>query len=211
MKKLLLPFAFLLFLQQLNAQKVKVGFTAGGNLSNIYAKIEDEKENLENKVGFQVGMFTDIPIVKGFSIQPTLNFIQKGGKTSEGGEKISLNLNYLELPLNFVYSFKTSPVGNFFIGAGPYIAGALYSNVKAKIGSEEAKESISFGKTTDNDMRGFDAGANFITGFITKKGLIISAFYSRGFYDLNPVRIDGEYMHNQSFGVRLGWLCKAQN
>lgn len=208
MKKMLIPFVFTIVLNQVNAQKVRVGFGAGPNLSNMYAKQDNEKDNGESKLGYNIKLFADFPFSKSVSIQPAFNFIQKGFKEGSGDEKLAFNINYIEIPLNIVYYFNPETDGNFFIGAGPYIAAPLYGNAKIKFDGDSHKESLNFGNSEDDDLRRLDVGANVMAGIILNKKLVLSAFYSRGFYDLSSVRSEGSYLHNQSFGINIGWLVK---
>ncbi len=54
--------------------------------------MDEGKSNGDNKIGYSVGIFTDIPFAKELSVRPGLNFIQKGFKSGKGADKASLNL-----------------------------------------------------------------------------------------------------------------------
>jgi len=99
-------------------QRAHIGIKAGANLSNV---IQDVNENTTNgaKAGFVGGLFVELPIVTGFSIQPEVLFSQKGYK-SEGNflgtaYEYKLTSNFIDVPL--LAKFK--PSENFGIVIGP--------------------------------------------------------------------------------------------
>jgi hypothetical protein len=106
----------------------KLGVRGGVNLSNMF--VEDvSDENM--KVGINLGIFAKLPLTKGFSIQPELNYSSKGAKETydnflEGEGEYRFNLNYIELPVLGVINLGK----NFNIHAGPYIAYLASVNIK---------------------------------------------------------------------------------
>lgn len=207
MKSLIFPF-LLLVIFHASGQKARVGVNAGINLSSFTFNNVDEKPSLDYKPGIALGMLVDIPVTSTFSIQPALNYVTKGTKFPPP-EKSHINLNYIEVPLNFLYYSKAS-AGKFFIGAGPYIAGPISSNLVTNENNVKHHEEINFGKTEDSDFRNFDWGVNGTTGFLFKNGFQVSAFFTRGLYNLNPIREEGAGIgYNQSFGIKLGYLCNS--
>ncbi|MEO7444998.1 MAG: porin family protein [Ferruginibacter sp.] len=204
MKSLIFPFLLLIIIQA-SAQNARVGFNAGVNFSTLVFKSVDENPKLSYKPGIALGMLLDIPVTSAFSVQPALNYVTKGAKFPL--EKTNINLNYFEVPLNLLYYSKSS-IGKFFIGGGPYIAGPIMSNVIIDTNNVKHREEIEFGKTENSDFRSFDWGVNGTTGILFKNGFQVSAFFSRGLYNLNPSREDGAGKgYNQSFGIKLGYLC----
>jgi Outer membrane protein beta-barrel domain len=106
----------------------KFGIKGGVNLTNLY--IDDVKD--ENvKVGGHVGIFAKLPIANGVSIMPELLYSNKGTKATydnfvQGSGEYRFNLNYIELPVSFVFNI----VKNFNIHAGAYAAYLTSANVK---------------------------------------------------------------------------------
>lgn len=209
MKSLIFPF-LLAGIIQASGQNARVGFTAGANMSTQIINNTEENPKLDYKPGIALGMLVDIPVTSAFSVQPALNYVTRGVKFSE--EKANINLNYFEVPLNFLYYSKSS-TGRFFIGAGPYIAGAIMSHYIFKDDENvKQREEVRFGKNEDSEMRAFDWGVNGTTGFLFKNGFQVSGFFTRGLYNFNPVRAEGEAKaYNQSFGIKLGYLCGSIN
>ena len=106
----------------------KIGVRGGVNLSNMF--VEDvSDENM--KLGINLGIFAKLPLTKGFSLQPELNYSSKGAKEEydnflEGEGEYRFNLNYVELPVLAVFNLGR----NFNIHAGPYIAYLAQVNIK---------------------------------------------------------------------------------
>lgn len=62
-----------------DAQKVSVGAKVGLNLANI---IGDDAGNTNIYVGFNAGLFFEIPVTEKLSIQPELLYSTQGSKSS---------------------------------------------------------------------------------------------------------------------------------
>ncbi len=130
MKKIILILPLVLFARLANAQEMAskspspktneahFGFKGGANFANI---IRDDNTNAssEMKVGFNAGVFLEIPIVNGFSFQPEVQYSQKGYKTSGtflgSPYQYSANTDYIDVPL----LAKLSPSKSFGIVVGP--------------------------------------------------------------------------------------------
>ena len=100
MKKQLLFAAMLIVAGSSYAQSIIP--KAGASLS--YFTNTDAQS--DSKFGFIVGVGFNLPLGEGaFSIQPELNFIQKGDKAEQDGTSEKLTLNYIELPVLVKASF----------------------------------------------------------------------------------------------------------
>lgn len=89
------------------------GIRAGLNASNIAF---DNLPERSEKLGFHVGLFGELPLSPGFmSLQPELNYSQKGTAYEVLNDRQSLNLNYVDfhLPLAFKLSTVDLQVGPF--------------------------------------------------------------------------------------------------
>jgi hypothetical protein len=114
MKKTLLFSVLFITCYVANAQ---IGLQAGAGFYGGSAKSSGSTLKYRLKPGFTAGVVYGLHIGNNIRFIPSLNFTQKGGhyKESIEGESFEdkLTLNYLDLPLNFVYD-----AGGFFIGAG---------------------------------------------------------------------------------------------
>ena len=202
-------------------------FSLGAQAGAVFAKSKtDELSSLtgfdlssKNRVGFSAGLIGDMPIGEsGLRLMPELNFVQKGlkadgsvtidilGQLVTAETEASVNLSYLELPVNLAYAVPAGP-GNLIIGAGPYAGFALSGKTKAKVSalgqSEEEEQDIEFG-SADDQLKRMDFGANFMAGYIMENGLMLKVNYSLGLSNLsNTSQSDWK---NRYFGVSLGYF-----
>ncbi len=99
---------------------VRFGIRAGVNSSNVIKNGSGDVDlSTGAKIGFNAGAFLEIPLITGFSIQPEVQYSQKGFKSS--GTYLSnrfenkITTNFIEVPL--LAKFK--PTRNFAILVGP--------------------------------------------------------------------------------------------
>lgn len=192
-----------------NAQNTRFGFTAGATFANYHSKVDGESETADSKTGLTVGVLVDVPVNKHFSFQPAVNFVQKGTKDEQGGDKVSIRVNCIEVPMNFLYN-TAGNTGNFFIGAGPSLAFALSGKMKFDDGTNSISEDVKFGSGDEDLMKGFDLGANFLAGYAFSNGLFLSANYNMGLSNLNPDASDDATLKSSYFGIKLGYMLKGK-
>lgn len=106
----------------------KFGIKGGLNLTNLYV---DNVQDENMKVGGHVGFYGKLPLTRGVSLMPELLYTNKGSKVTynnfiQGSGEYRFNLNYVELPISFVFNI----VKNFNIHAGGYAAYLTSANVK---------------------------------------------------------------------------------
>ncbi len=187
-------------------EKASFGINAGATLASYKIKEDNVSITSETNVGFTAGITSTMPLGKNFSFMPALNFTQKGGKITEEGFTAKSTFNYLELPLNFVYNTK-SVKGKFFIGAGPSLSFGLSGKDKWVGGGESEETDIKFGSGEDDDLKAFEAGINFLTGYQFAGGFLIAANYNAGLSNIAIAEAgDNGKMHNRYFGLRLGFM-----
>ncbi|MCJ0742603.1 porin family protein [Pedobacter montanisoli] len=197
-----------------NAQdkSVSFGVKAGVAFPNMTISTMGISASADAKTTFYVGAVADFKVSNIFSVQPGLTFMSKGTKSSNqtfGDENMkievessSVNVSYLELPVNAIGNFELG-TGKFFIGAGPYVAYALNGNTK----DGGVKEDIKFGSGPD-DMKRMDFGLNFLTGYQLNNGLNIHAGYGLGLSNLGNESGSGfdAKIKNKVFSVGLGFM-----
>ena len=198
MKKLLFLTTLIAFSATSFAQAT-FGAQVGGNLAS--AKIEQTeggttiKQKTDPKFGFLIGVVAEVPFGSSINFRPELNFIQKGHKFSEttngGTSTDKVTLNYIELPLNFVYNAPAGS-GTVFFGAGPSFGFGISGKDKTtETNSPEVITDIKFdGKmnSTSNDnkihLKGFDYGANILAGYKMASGISLNIGYTFGFANI---------------------------
>jgi len=194
------------------AQTADAGFHAGMNLSNVSIKSEGEKEDTKLLAGFTAGLFLDIHLSKHLTLQPGLNYVQKGAReeTSDmmgGTEEMKLRMHALELPVNLVYYTKPELKG-FFIGAGPAFSFTMGGNIKYKYGGEEETVKLNIGSGDDDDFKGADVTANILTGYVFNNGLFVSATGNFGIINLS--NYSDAQIRNNYFALKIGFLLKQK-
>lgn len=186
-----------------NAQDkpVSFGIKAGVAFPNLTFSAMGTSVSLDSKTTFYVGGIADIKVSNMFSVQPGLTFMSKGTKSGdaffgEEGSDLSgsINISYLELPVNLVANFDAGS-GKFFVGAGPYAAYALSGNGKAG----DTKEDMPFG-SNDGEFKRFDFGLNFLAGYQLTNGLNFHAGYGLGL---------GKIVNDENSGVNLATKNKV--
>jgi hypothetical protein len=177
-------------------QKSTFGITGGVVSANQRFGLTDEKETSDSKLGLTLGIFANIGLSEKASFVPGLNFTQKGGKYDFGTTESSININYLEIPLNFV--FYTKPRSGLFFGFGPTASFAL--NGKFKFEGES--EAINFGSDeTEDDYKRAELGFNLLAGLRSKKGVSLTVNYHLG----SNIGLGDGTINNRYLGFRLGY------
>lgn len=202
MKRKLLSIAAVLCLIAGAKAQTSYGFKAGVTFPKVTASSGNISVSTKSSTSFYLTGYLDAPLANNFSIQPGLSLQGKGGKgisvngLEELGNNGKLDLMYLEIPVNFVYSIATGNSGNLFLGAGPYAGLGL--SAKAKTGN--VKVDIGFG---DDGLKRFDAGVNFLAGYRLSNGFLINGGYGLGFVDM--VGVDGGSLKNRVFSLGIGY------
>lgn len=106
-------------------ESVRFGIKGAANASQFS---EQELNTKNQKLGFNAGVFVNIPLSKQFALQPevlynqmgaksvlTSSEVQSGNTTVKTEQNVSTTLNYISVPL--MVQFK--PTDNFYFEAGP--------------------------------------------------------------------------------------------
>lgn len=209
MKTILCLFSLMLLMNYTKAQKASFGITAGATFASLKVSAESMSATTSTHTGFSVGLVSSIPVAKDFSFRPQLNFLQKGGKlSSDDGSSDNITLNYIEVPLNFVFN-TPNPKGMFFIGAGPSLSMGLSGKDKWEDGTGSGTDDIKFGNSEDDDFKSFEAGINILAGYQFSPGFFISANYNAGLSNITAGGSDPK-THNQYFGIGIGYMFSSK-
>jgi hypothetical protein len=158
------------------------------------------------QTGFTAGVFYRHDFAGKFAFQPEVNFLQKGGKYSETVNEgdgsydldIDLDLNYLEIPLYFLYNGgKTS---GFYAGLGP----SFNFGLSGKVNENGDSYDIKFG--SDEDLKPFFLGINGMVGYQMENGFTANAFVSQSITNSDTDEESDATFNMFSFGVRLGYM-----
>ncbi len=180
----------------LNAQNFKYGVKAGANFST-QSDLGNIFDNDEIRTGFNAGVYGNYSLSKSFSLQPELNYEQKG---SDNGETTS-KLDYLTIPVLANYSLgeTRNSALNFRVYAGPYAGILLNSEVESNV--EGISQEIDMDDQTENAEFGMMGG--FIVKYpINKQSIFLDVRFALGLtsYDKN----DSD-LRNKTVGINLGF------
>ncbi len=185
-----------------------------------------------SRTGFSAGFLIDIPIAQtGFYFQPGINYSAKGrqffknydtanASTDTLSLKASLNMSYIEIPLNFAYKIYLSPShkSNFFIGAGPYFAFIYNAKMNLQtltvgnnslLSYQTGSEDLLVGNAV-NKYKTVDIGVGAKAGFEIGN-VILSCYRSWGLTNFYTSSYTGTF-HHEIFGASIGiWIGKTQS
>lgn len=180
MKKLLLVICLALVSTGAFAQ-ASFGIKAGVGMTNFIGD-----ENAQAKLGFKLGIVSDILVTDALFIQPSLMLSARGAQYKSGvlnviTSDMSVNSLYIELPVLFGGKIWFNSYRRISLGVGPYIAYGIggqtvYDGKVAGISID--RSTPTFGDAVN--MNRFDAGimaaatyesGNFFIGLDTQVGL----------------------------------------
>lgn len=156
------------------AQTARSGIKGGLNASNLY---NDNISDRNPRYGFNVGLFTQVPLIKGvLYLQPEIGYSTKGTtakynilNTFQG--ETTFKLDYAEVPLLLTYK-----IGNVIdIQAGAYGGYLVNASSKSKADNGSSSEILLNKDNYKNFDYGLSAGLNFYIG-----KLMIGTRYNHG-------------------------------
>lgn len=146
-----------------DAQTARSGIKGGFNASNLYTNNISDRNP---RYGFNVGLFTQVPLVKGvLYLQPEIGYSTKGTtarynilNTFQG--ETTFKLDYAEIPLLLTYK-----IGNVIdIQAGAYGAYLVNASTKSKADNGSSSEILLNRDNYKNFDYGLSAGLNIYFG-----------------------------------------------
>lgn len=207
-------------LQVLSAQTI-VGLKAGYNSNNVYATeaLGTILPDFDNLNAFQYGVFADVPVAGGFSVQSEVLFTKKGFGAAQGfeaplfgvdipiGVTAETQFNYVDVPLLAKYAFGTGPV-QAYVAAGPTFGYATSGQIVTRA---NLLVDIALGRTDLDldaiDYNRFEVGGAIGAGVQADLGsfrAFADARYNRGFTELYNIPVVNERVRNEGFAITAG-------
>jgi hypothetical protein len=202
MKKILTLLVFSITAISASAQ-VTIFPKLGGTISTV--TMEDDG-GMKSKLGLVLGVGLNFPVNAMFSVQPELQFVQKGFRADKSYTSDSFTLktegsyalNYLEIPVLVKAGFGSDNF-KFFLNAGPSIGIGLGGKADVDFEfldgvhdfSTSGTSNVKFGEAPDNyegddiyfDNR-MDFGVQFGGGFLIMKKVMVDIRYGLGLSNL---------------------------
>jgi hypothetical protein len=216
MKTVILLAAIGLFSIQANAQSMTrnatgttFGLRAGVNFQTLNGK-DATGINLNNNIntGFHAGLNAEMPVGTGFYLQPGVLYSRKGAEF-QSGSRDEVKLNYIEVPVNFVYKPLVG-MGNMVLGFGPYVAYAINGNVEQGGSTRNIDFDAAYNANdVATQFRKFDAGGNFLAGYEFANRMSLQLNAQLGLVNVNkehPNHADDQTRwRNTGFGLSVGY------
>ncbi len=181
MRKILLVAALAISAVAANAQAT-FGVKAGANFSSIKASGEGEDDNSDMKVGLNIGALANVPISEMFSFQPEVVFSMEGGKEEEDDIKVTLKLNYINVPLLLQYN-----ASGFIAETGPQIGFLMSAKGKVEGLGEEVEEDIK------EEYEGINLSWAIGLGYKMPSGFGVNARYNLGLSNIDKDDSEGDF------------------
>lgn len=105
----------------LKSQNIYLGVKLGVSSMYVTESLGSLKGDYDIKTGFNIGMISEFEVSKYFSIQPELNYTNKGYKFNQG-QSIDIRLSYFEIPLLLKPKFPIKEVFEFYGEFGPSLS-----------------------------------------------------------------------------------------
>jgi hypothetical protein len=203
------------FAQEKVAVTVKAGINSAsikGDASNSLSSLVDYTDGIfetRSKLGFYAGASVGIPVSSNFSVEPGINFDQKGyelrgsydfkglASVLSPSAKAALTLNYISMPVLLKGNFD-----GFQVFVGPQVSYLAKADVRVTAGAL-GFNALDKNFDAGNQFNKWDMGIQAGLGYQMKNGLNISAAWDRGLSKVDANRNMDAY--NQAFKVGVGF------
>ncbi|ALM07815.1 hypothetical protein SB49_08415 [Sediminicola sp. YIK13] len=175
------------------AQEVNIGIKGG---LNSYTIGGDDTEDIDSKLGYNIGLLGHIHLSERFGLQPEIVYSTQGAKASEGNGDVKISLDYINVPVLFQYMYDNG----FRIQAGPQVG--FLTSAKAKADGITVDLDDSF-KTIDF---GLSIGASYVH---PPSGFGVDARYNLGLSNINEDSSSKNY--NRGFQIGVFYLFKHKS
>jgi hypothetical protein len=191
---------------------IQFGAMVGPSLSGAIVKYPAyQVSGARPGLGFEIGGFADIPLPnKLYSFRPSLSYSLERASAVVEGDRSSVHISFIKLPLDVIYHSKAME-GRLFFGAGPFLAynlGGKYNWANTRV------QSISFGSDQGDYGRTYkrlDVGINLLGGYQLNKQIVFGAHFDFGLLNMIHMTEDPDEAHKASirtlnFGVTAGYV-----
>ncbi|MFP3595458.1 porin family protein [Chryseobacterium sp. SIMBA_029] len=192
-----------------SSNPVTFGVKGGMNVSSLSngADLSDSK----SKIGFNAGVFANIPIASSFSIQPEVIYNDLGSKVTReltaGGNTYkadySRNLGYIAVPVMFQYN----ALPNLYLEAGPEFGFLVSAKDKFKNSTNGNTNSSQTASLNKDDFNTFNLGIGIGAGYYFTQNLGLTVRYTAGVTDIYKDN-SGDAVRNNVFQVGLAYKFK---
>jgi hypothetical protein len=176
------------------AQGLTYGVKGGINLATVDAEGDDD---VGYRLGLAAGGFVALPLGSRLTIQPEGLFSQKGSKTDLEGVSVTLQLDYIEVPILVKYALSGEPSRSFFVYGGPSIAFKVRSRATATFGD------VTVETAEDEHIKDSDFGVVFGGGKNFGR-LSVDGRYNLGLSNINGDDTEDQKIRTRAITVLVG-------
>ena len=172
----------------------QLGIIAGLNFASQTSDVDDEKSTSKSRTGLAIGVFTELPAGKNFSIQPGLLYSSLGGHDEDQSIKVTTKFNYLMLPVLAKINLKAVN-----IYAGPQLGYLLNAKIKIDYNGENMEADAT------KEFKRMDFFAVFGAELNLSKSIALGANYQAGLANIFKDDEYGSSYTNNNMQVSLAW------
>ena len=182
--------------------QMRFGIKAGANLMNMgKMTVGDQSYSTDSKVGFQAGVYADLPMGGGFAFLPEVIYSQKGGKIKEtigaNTTEFDSKLGYLDVPVLIGYR----PTPELTIFAGPQASFLLSRDASFKVNGQQVGDTF----TDKKDYKKSIAGGVVGLGYNITPNINVNGRYTMDFQKTFNDDINQDKLKNKGFALSLGY------
>jgi hypothetical protein len=201
----------------LSYAQINFGVRGGISLSSVKEDLNLPGNEYSLQTGFQIGVFAEKPLTDNIIFRPAIQLTQKGYKSAVGSPggplywNRDLLTNYIELPLDVLYTFRLNNASSLFLGTGPVVSYGINGRLDATLVTTDNNQQLHIKKTTDSNIfnngidQRFDLGWNANAGMQSCR-LLFSLSYNHGM--TNVLKNDNQILKNRSFAFTVGYLLR---
>lgn len=173
--------------QGMTAPKPTFGVLAGIDFATLGGS---DVQDAGSRTGLMIGGFATFHMNHRWGIEPELLFSQKGATEESGGDKVTLKMNYIEIPVLARFDLPTTGQVHPFFLAGPTLSFQTTCDGEESSGGTTVSAScddINQASPGSLPKKTFDLGATFGAGVVfpagKKMNLSVGLRYNLGLVD----------------------------
>lgn len=226
-KNIILAALFILSaIASINAQNA-AGLRIGANWNNVTSKDLSGTIDFKTMSSISAGAFYEFDLGHNFSVQPELNYNEKGFKSDISKDLTLFNVNlplgantttvikYVDVPVLAKYKFGSTEGVRAYVMAGPSLGYAMNGTIdtRAKVLIDFKVASTPIDLTSNNYKRVEVAGV--IGGGVElpiseKAKLFADVRYAKSLMDVYEMPVTGSRFRNQAFGASVGFAINLK-
>ena len=202
------------------------GLRIGTGWNNVTSKDLNGTVDFKTISTLSAGAFYEVNLGHNFSVQPEINYNEKGFRSDVSKDFTLFNMNlpvgasavsvirYVDVPVLAKYKFGTEGV-RAYVMAGPSVGYAMSGNIetRAKVLIDIKVADSPINLTSNNYKRTELAGvigAGVELPISEKAKLFADARYSRSLTDVYELPVVGTRLRNQGYGVSVGFAVNLK-